>query len=485
MAVIHESEISYSHLSLLDPLGRVFRWNGRIYRGIRSTGAELVRNLFASGCLDELAKRGFFPASRLTDHVLRGFDLVVEHEEIPVVTYPYEWTFDMLRDAALAALEMIEISARFGWELSDLHPYNVLFRGAVPVYVDLGSFRPIPSGKDRRKASDHHKFLKTFWRPLALWASGDAFMAKSILSGSEPYMPDQSWWLYQHSTLRAISPRLGARWSRRLDRWARNGARLLHRTRVLSRLPRSVASRLPVEILAREPALLREKIARLPQPLPAGWENYHAEVFQGGRPVSNPRFDWLLDTIRSLDCESVTELAGNQGAFTALIAEKTQIKNLICTDYSSGPINDFYRYCRTQAPAREGVHLQGAVLNFMAPELLARTQPPSDRLRSDLVVALGVLHHLLLTQNFHPREVLSTIASYTRRYAIIEFMPLGLWTEKKSKPVPAWYTTDWFHGYFSEIFDVIAFKQLHPNRIAYVGRLKTAEAAKQQESLAA
>ncbi len=441
--------------------------------------------MFASGCLDELNRRGFFPASRITDHFLDGFDLIIEHEEIPVVVYPYEWTFDMLRDAALRALEMIEVVAGFGWEFTDLHPYNILFRGARPVYVDLGSFRPLLPSRERHRAEDHHKFLKAFWRPLWLWSAGDAYLAKSILSGGEPYMPDLSWWLYRHSTLRSLSPRLSARWARRVDRWSRNGARLLHRLHLLSWFPSSLTSRLPVEILAREPGLLRKKIARLRQPLPTSWENYHKEVFQGGKPVSNERFDWLLDSIRSLDCESVTELAGNQGAFTLLMAEKTQVKTLICTDYSSGPISDFYDYCRTHADELKGVELHAAVLNFMAPAMLARTSPAPERLRSDLVVALGVLHHLILTQNFHPREILSTIAKYTRRYAIVEFMPLGLWTAQKSKPTPPWYTTDWFRGYFEEIFDVIAVEQLHPNRIAFVGCLKTAEVSKQKECLAA
>ena len=54
---------------------------------------------------------------------------MLEHERIPFVSYPYEWTFDMLRDAALLQLEIVERSLRHGWILKDATAYNVQFRG--------------------------------------------------------------------------------------------------------------------------------------------------------------------------------------------------------------------------------------------------------------------------------------------------------------------------------------------------------------------
>jgi hypothetical protein len=401
MATIPQDGIVYAEMSRLDPLGRLFRWNGKIYRGIHPAAADRVRALFASGCLEALTQAGLFPPSRISDHTLEGFALVVEHEEIPAVVYPYEWSFNMLRDAALAALQAVEIAARYGWELIDLHPYNVLLRGDRPMYVDLGSFQPLQPGKP---AADQHKFIKAFWRPLTVWASGDSYLAHSILFSAEPFMPDLSWWLYRHSGLRAFSPRFSLRWSRRIDRWMRNAARLLGRLRLLSRLPAAPASRLPVDLLVRDPALLRRKIARLRQPLPSPWDNYHTEVFRDGQPVSNPRFDRILEILRSLDTETAVELAGNQGAFTLLMATQTQLRKIVCTDYSSSAINRFYQHCKT-VPGLGDKYLQGAVLNFMAPDTMDGIPAPWTRLQSDAVIALGVLHHLILTQRFHPRAL--------------------------------------------------------------------------------
>jgi hypothetical protein len=81
-----------------------------------------------------------------------------------------------------------------------------------------------------------------------------------------------------------------------------------------------------------------------------------------------------------------------------------------------------------------------------------------------VVVALAVLHHLILTQRFHPRDIVREIAKYTRRYVVMEFMPLGRWTEKKSKPSPPWYTTDWFRSYFTEVFDLMLEEDVAPSR---------------------
>jgi hypothetical protein len=121
----------------------------------------------------------------------------------------------------------------------------------------------------------------------------------------------------------------------------------------------------------------------------------------------------------------------------------------------------------------------------MVPSGATGAPPAQDRLRSDAVIALGVLHHLILTQRFHPREILAKIASYSREYVLVEFMPLGMWTEKKSQPPPNWYTQEWFHQIFAETFDLISVEELQKNRTLFVGRLKAPAAAQQLEAPAA
>lgn len=475
MPVIPEEQIRYSELSFIDAVGRLFYWNGRIFRGIYPAGEKKIRALFESGCLEELTKRGLFPRTTITDYTLEGYALVVEHDAVPFVIYPHEWSFDMFRDSALAILEVIEVTGRFGWGMMDFNPFNVLFHSCRPVYVDLGSLFPLKKEEVDEQGADYHKFLKTFWRPLSIWSSGDSFLAQRIISCPSSFMPDMSWWLYRHSDLRMLSPKFSARWARRTDRWLRKVAKLLYRGKILSMLPSSLASRLPVEMLVRTPALLREKMLRLPQPPPSPWDNYHTRYLEADQIVSTPRFDRVLEIIKSLDCASVTELGGNQGLFSLLMARKTGIKKIVCTDYSSSAVNRFYNYCKTRPAELEGRNIEAAVINFMLPELAPRLSEPSKRLQADLVVTLAVTHHLVLSQKFHIQEVLRTIAAYTRKFAIIEFMPLGLWADGKGEPVPDWYTREWFEQNFVKVFDLVQpSEQLEANRIVFVGKLKGA-----------
>lgn len=70
--------------------------------------------------------------------------LVIQQRRIPAVVYPFEGSFTMLRGAAACVLKVNIIANRFGYELSDCHGFNVVFDGARPCFVDLGSLVPRP-----------------------------------------------------------------------------------------------------------------------------------------------------------------------------------------------------------------------------------------------------------------------------------------------------------------------------------------------------
>ena len=72
---------------------------------------------------------------------------VLRHERIPFVSYPYEWTFSMLKDAALVQLDLLLAALEHDLVLKDSTPYNVQFRGARPLFVDIGSFERLREGE--------------------------------------------------------------------------------------------------------------------------------------------------------------------------------------------------------------------------------------------------------------------------------------------------------------------------------------------------
>lgn len=70
---------------------------------------------------------------------------------------------------------------------------------------------------------------------------------------------------------------------------------------------------------------------------------------------------------------------------------------------------------------------------------------PAERLGADIVIALAVTHHLILTQKVKLDTIVELLYSYGKRYVIVEFMPLGLWSEGAiNVEVPDWYNLDWF-----------------------------------------
>lgn len=231
---------------------------------------------------------------------------------------------------------------------------------------------------------------------------------------------------------------------------------------------------LPAELFAGAPDLLRQKIMNLPPPPVGGeWSSYQDEYFASdGVRAPTPRFERIVEIIKSLDCKSSIELAGNQGLLSLLIANHTPVQRAISTDRDTEAVNRFHKYCRDHSELIAGKTLQAAVLNFMGPEENFYTEPAPARFRSDLVIALAIMHHLTLSQDFPLGRVMETIASYTSKFALVEFMPLGLWNGQTAPQVPEWYTLEWFQQIFKESFELESVEELEPNRVLHLGRLR-------------
>ena len=452
MVEIPITEIQYSNLSLVDDVGRVFSWRGAIYRAIPQESEAAVLRLFESGLIDRLHKERVIPQTRVSEHSLVGYRLVLRHETVPYVTYPHEWSFSMFRDAALLVLRIVEIAATFGYGLKDSHPYNVLFFGTQPVFVDIGSL----VFQDDHIPRIPGDFASTYFYPLSIWSSGDPFLARRIISSGHDCMPSASWHLYRNGGCVPPPKKTAARIVQGIQR------------RIWKYLPAISPSNSSVT-----PPLLkwRESIDLLESPKNATrWDAYHDEYFLDAQIQSTPRFDRLLDIVRSLQCTTAVELAGNQGLFSLLLLEKAGIKRVVCSDYDAAAIDKLYVHADRSNSDIVRSAVFPAVVNFIIPEMNYFTASPSIRFQSDLVLALAVMHHLILTQGFRLKDIIQRIAEYTNEYAIVEFMPLGLWDGNYAPPVPAWYNEEWFCDGFSEHFEVIRRDEVETNRIAFVGK---------------
>ena len=127
----------------------------------------LTRSVLAYSGARELIANGLLIDARLTDEG-EASGAFLEHHRVTPFTYPGEWSFSMLRDAALTTLQVCETLARGGFELKNAHSYNVTFDGCRPVFIDFASIdRLNPRYVAWRAGAE---YLDAFVRILRIWS---------------------------------------------------------------------------------------------------------------------------------------------------------------------------------------------------------------------------------------------------------------------------------------------------------------------------
>ena len=184
-----------------DELGFVFVWQGHLLRGIYPQSLDRVKDLFESGLLPELMDRGLFPKTWISDFENEQFGLIIEHERITPVTFATEWNFQMLKDAALLVLEIVQTARKYGYDLLDCFKMNVLFRRNKPLYIDLGSF--VPARSALFGWHSFPEFLSSYYYILDVWRSGAPQIAKRMMLPHEE-MADPDYWAYKSRLLRTF-----------------------------------------------------------------------------------------------------------------------------------------------------------------------------------------------------------------------------------------------------------------------------------------
>jgi SAM-dependent methyltransferase len=152
--------------SFRDPQTRVFYADGEVRRGLGPQAAQDWKALAASD---------FWAATQAAGTTVRtdeapaadGWAAVLGHERIPFVSYPYEWSYGMLRDAATLHLDLLRDALAAGFTMKDGSAYNLQWRGALPQFVDIGSFEPARPGEPW---AGYRQFCQTMLYPLMLQA---------------------------------------------------------------------------------------------------------------------------------------------------------------------------------------------------------------------------------------------------------------------------------------------------------------------------
>jgi len=429
----------------VDSCGRVFKWKGRFFRAIYYDMVDEVRAMFSCGMIPKLVDERLFPRSWITDYAINGYGLVIEHKMITGVTYQFEWSFSMLKDAALTVIKTNMIARNYGYQTKDCHAYNICFDRTTPLFVDLGSFIRV---KEKRGWASYQDFLRSYYYPLRLWSQGNSFIARKLLFclSLTEYMPHESYLLYKYPVLRALN---------------------LNRLRQAVSVYYGLLNLIPYKYVGFE-RLLKKINALSLKKSETQWGAYHNDYYDEKlKPMPNRRFDRIIELIKDHAIFSVVELGGNQGIFSEMLLRSTPISEVICTDYDEKAVDVMYQNAK-----EKGLSLTSAVVDILYPLMNYYETPPYERFRSDAVLALAVTHHIVLGQNIQLDLFFEIVAKYSKKYVFIEYMPLGLYNGKTAPPLPPWYSQDWFKAAFEKFFKLHLVEQLEENRVLFFGEIQ-------------
>ncbi len=469
------AEFTAMTMSGFDDVGQVFFYRGKILRGIYLQHIGRIRQLLKCGLIQELHVRGMFPKTEIAHVSIPDFELTIEHERLHPLVLPSEWTFGMFRDAALTLLEINNIARSFGYETKDAHLYNLCFVATRPIFFDLGSFVPV----DRENSGwrGYEGFVRAAWYPLMLSRHGGPLLHRMLMDHCAEH--DVSHEEYFRLRLGGIAtwfphPAL-ARVRKVYGKFLRIG--ILPEDQILSYFSHIPGAKLIVNMLRNSVffpyltanfASLQRSIRRLKSlPNETVWMKYQQELLSDdGLPKLDVRYERICEILAGLKIESAVELGGNMGVLSLALHLRGIARQITCTDSDENAVEKAYELF--------GRFAQGgctaAIVDLISNNRSIKVPAVSERLRSDAVVALALTHHLILSQGLSCQMLMQRISDFCTQYALIEFMPLGLWNGRDAPETPSWYTVDWFRHHFLASFDPVLEEQLEANRILFVGK---------------
>jgi ribosomal protein L11 methylase PrmA len=400
--------------SFRDPAGGVFESGELIYRSVSATGAPQYEAAVAAGVLDRLVADGTLVAyERLAPsagEAEAGMVHLLQHPRLASISHPYEWSFSLLKDAAVFTLDLLIRLLDEGFTLSDASAYNVQFDGPRPVFIDHLSIRPYRDGEFWQ---GHRQFCEQFLNPLVL---------RSALG-----VAHNAWY---RGNLEGISV---ADLARLLPLKRRFSWNVLVHILLQDRFQQSAGSRVDLGQALQQRKLPKGQFRALLQQL-RGWIGRMTPA--GTRPTT-----WASYASHNSYSEAD---GGAKRRFVAEFAGVSKAGSVIDLGCNTG---DYSKICLENGASRvvgfdfdqqalDGAHARAKAenLNFLPLFLDARNPSPdqgwrqaermgfASRFKADAVLALAFEHHLAIAHNVPLDQTLDFIMSIAPQ-GVVEFVP--------------------------------------------------------------
>lgn len=405
--------------SFRDPSGFVFKRGERIYRALNEQCHDLLAELSSDGLLERLVEDGLLIGTRFVDGDLRdslreehsGFEHFLEHDVVDPVTYPYEWTYSMLADAALLTLRIQMTLLEAGLSLKDASAYNIQFVRGRPVFIDVASIER-PARLDIWFAMAQFGQMFTF--PLMLQRYHGFDLASYFLgriNGRSFEEVVRTLGRVQRWRPRALlDVTLPLLLNRRAQRSSTDRRHLLSRP-----CKSSSALRLNLQRLAKK----IRKLAKGYKPK-SHWTAY---VFAGScsQSAQEVKRGIVQQYLNAAAPRRVLDLGCNTGDYSFLAAQTGA--DVVAADADHDAVDLLYRRLRD-----DSADISPAVLDICnpTPAIGFRNRERVsflERVQADCVLALALLHHLQIACNLRLPLIRDLFYDLTDAYVILEHVP--------------------------------------------------------------
>jgi hypothetical protein len=390
----------------------MFKKEGTIYRQVNLSYQAEYEMLMQSGLYEQLTKSGaMIPHQEVMIDLAPRPDIayiVIQPEPIGFVSYPYEWCFSQLKEAATLTLALAKRALAYGMSLKDASAYNVQFHNGRAVFIDTLSFEVFREGEPWVA---YRQFCQHFLAPLALMVYRDVRLNQLLRMNLDGIPLDIA------SLLLPFKTRLNFGLATHLHLHAKSQKKYAGKQIDGNMAKTEISKNAFIGLL--ESLITTVRNLRLPK-VSTEWTDYYQDT-----NYSAAAFDSKKDVIKvflsQVNPKSVWDLGANTGEFSRIASNLGLMT--VAFDIDPGAVIENYRLVK----ADKEKHIIPLIMDLTNPSPALgwhhqERQSLIERGPVDMAMALALIHHLAIGNNVPLRSVASFFADLCH-YLIVEFIP--------------------------------------------------------------
>jgi SAM-dependent methyltransferase len=402
--------------SFRDRNGRIFYANGVVYRGISTAALEHWQALSSTKFFrEEIAKGSIIHTEQVNSTntpdvaALKEWAAVLKHQKIPFVTYPYEWPFGMLKDAALLQLDLLGKALNENMTLKDASSFNVQWEGSQPVFIDVPSFERFAEGTPW---VGYRQFCEMFLYPLMLQAYKGVEFHPLLRGRIDGITPEECNNLMSRRDLFRGGVFMHVYLQSKLQ------AKYGESKREITKEIRS--SGFSKELITANVRGLKNIISKLEWKRGTSEWSHYAQNTSYTDQDSERKAEFVRAIVGERKRNLVWDLGCNTGRFSRIAAENSSC--VVAMDSDHLAVEHLYRELRAEnnhviVPLKMNLADPSPAQGWLGKERKDLT----ERGTPDLVLALALIHHIVISANIPLKEFIDWLASF-KSELVIEFI---------------------------------------------------------------